>query len=74
MFTDLAVGLWPVGAGALLGDAELGTRAPPGVGHVGRAVVGKDSFDGDPVVAEPRRGALEDLGGGLLGLVIMGFE
>jgi hypothetical protein len=61
---DLAVGLRPVGAGALVRDAQRGAGIAPGVGLVGRAVVGQDAFDGDPAFGEPGDRALEDGDGG----------
>ena len=57
---DFAVGLWPVGAGPFVFDVELGAGITPGVGAVGRAVVGQDPFDGDATSGEPRHGTLED--------------
>ena len=56
---DLPVGLWAVGAGPLVSDVEHGAGVSPGVGTIGRSVVGEDPFDGDAVVSEPCDGAFE---------------
>ncbi len=44
---DLAVGLGPVGAGPLVGDAQFGAGGPV-PGPVAGAVVAQDPLDGDP--------------------------
>lgn len=44
---DLAAGLRPVGAGPFRRDAQLQAGVSPGVGAIGGAVVGENSF-GEP--------------------------
>lgn len=61
---DLAVGLWPVGAGAFVADAEVFANVSPGVRAVAGAVVGEDAFDGDALVGEPGCRAAQDTDGG----------
>ena len=50
---DLAVGLGAVGAGVPGLDAQLLTGGLPGLGAVGRTVVGQDSLHLDSSGAEP---------------------
>lgn len=50
---DLAVGLRAVGAGVLGLDAQLLAGGLPGLGAVGRTVVGQDSLHLDSSGAEP---------------------
>jgi hypothetical protein len=71
---DLAVGLGPVGTGALVGDAEFGARVGPVVGAVRATVVGQDPAHAHPTIGEPRDGVAQHGRGGLLGLVVMGFH
>ena len=55
---DLPVGLWSVGPGPFVGDAECGAGVAPGERAVAGAVVGKDAFDVTPRSAnQSRRGA-----------------
>src|SRR4051794_41369497 len=61
---DLAVGLWPVGAGAFVGDAGRGHGLAPGGGFVAGAVVGQHPFDGDAAGGGERLGAGPESGGG----------
>src|SRR5919198_3903663 len=49
-----AVGLWPVGAGAEVADAEPAAGEGVDGGAVGGAVVGQEPFDLDPVAAGER--------------------
>ncbi len=67
---DLAVGLWPVGAGSLVSDTELSACRSPSVGLIGRAVVGEYALNGDAVIGEPRHCASQDADRGL-GLLIV---
>src|SRR4249919_2739686 len=55
-----AVGLWPVGAGTEMTDAEPPARESVDGGAVGGAVVGDEPFDGDPVAAVKGDGAAEE--------------
>jgi hypothetical protein len=66
---DLAVGLGPVGAGALGGDAQLLAGLAPSVAAVAAAVVGQDPLDGDATGGEPGLGSGEEPDRGLAGLV-----
>src|SRR5215831_16409548 len=66
---DLAVGLGPVGAGALGGDAELGAGGGPEPGSVAGAVVAEDALDGDPGGGVPGVCAGQERGGGVLALI-----
>ena len=63
---DLAVGLGPVGPGALGGDAEAGAGAQPKAGAVAGAVVAQDALDGDPGGGVPGVRAGQECGGGFL--------
>jgi len=68
---DLPVGLWPVGAGLLRFDPELGAGVSPEAGLVGGAVVGEDAFNGDPAVGEPRDCPQDNADSGDGGLVVV---
>src|SRR3954453_503763 len=68
---DLAVGLRPVGPGALGLDAQLGAGGAPGVGAVCRAVVAQHAFDGDAAGGEPGRRPAQHADGGGGGLVVV---
>lgn len=57
---DLPVGLGPVGQGEARFDVERGAGLAPGVGTVGRSVVGQDSLHGDTVFGEPGHRAVLD--------------
>ena len=50
---DLAVGLGAVRPGPLRDDVECSAGVSPGVGAVGRPVVGQDTLHDDPAVSEP---------------------
>ncbi|RLK09719.1 DNA-binding SARP family transcriptional activator [Micromonospora sp. M71_S20] len=71
---DLAVGLGPVGAGLLGGDAEFGAGIAPGVGLVGGAVVGQHPLDDHTAGSEPgdRAAQCADGGGGFLVVADLG--
>lgn len=71
---DLAVGLGPVGAGLSWGDAELFAGIAPGVGFLGRAVVGEDPLDPDAAGLEPGHCPAEnpDRGDGFLVVMDLG--
>src|SRR5580692_6175002 len=66
---DFAVGLGPVGAGPLVGDAELGAGCGPWQGAVAAAVVGQDALDGDAELGVPGVRAVQERGRGVLALV-----
>src|SRR5215469_4189353 len=66
---DFAVGLRPVGAGALGRDVQLGAGGGPVPGAVAGAVVADDAFDGDAECGVPGVRAGEERGGGVLALV-----
>src|SRR6201999_3658656 len=68
-----AVGLGPVGAGPLVGDAAGGEGVTPGEGLVAGSVVGQDPLDGDPGGGEERVGAAPERGRGVLALVGQDF-
>src|SRR5699024_907822 len=65
---DLAVGLGPVGAGAVVRDL-LAQGGGGGLGPVGGPVVGQHPFDDDPARGEGVIGTVPERGGGLLGLI-----
>lgn len=71
---DLPVGLRAVRPGAFVGDAQFGAGVVPEVGPVAAAVVGQDPFDSDAAGCEPGDGVAQDLDGGVLGLVLAGFD
>lgn len=62
---DLAVGLWPVGAGLLGLDVQFPAGVSPEVRFVGRSVVGEDPLNCDATDGKPRHGTPEhsDCGG-----------
>src|SRR5215468_10150681 len=66
---DFAVGLGPVGAGALVGDAQVVAGGGPVSGSVAGAVVAEDALDGDPGGGVPGVRAAQERGGGFLALV-----
>src|ERR1700722_5811057 len=66
---DFAVGLGPVGAGALVGDAQVRAGSGPVAGAVAATVVGEDALDGDPGGGVPGGGAGQERGRGFLALV-----
>src|SRR5690606_37172525 len=66
---DLAVGLRPERAGALVGGPGRGQGGAPQPRGVGRAVVGQYAPDGDSGVGEECLGALPERGGGVLAFV-----
>src|SRR5688572_28437243 len=68
---DLAVGLRPVGPGALGLDTQLGAGVAPGVGAVGRAVVGQHPLHGDAAGGEPGHRPAQHADGGGSGLVVV---
>ena len=53
---DFAVGLGPVGTSAFWNDVQFGAGIAPGVGLVGRSVVGQHSLHDDTVAGEPGHG------------------
>src|SRR6478735_1685003 len=53
VFTDLAVGLRPVGPSLLRCDPEFSASVTPEIRLVAAAVVGEHSLDGDTAVGEP---------------------
>lgn len=55
LLVELAVDLPPV----RFGVTRSSVHVTPGVGLVGRPVVGQDPFDGDPVIGEPRHITLQ---------------
>src|ERR687888_1390249 len=59
-----AVGLWPVGAGAEVADAEPAAGECVQGGAVAGAVVGEHAFDGDAVAAVESDRALQEAGRG----------
>lgn len=65
----LAVGAGPVGPGAAVADAQLPAGVPVKVRAVGRAVVGEDPLDRDPLGGEPGQRPPEKGAGALLALV-----
>jgi hypothetical protein len=69
---DLSVGLGAVGP--LRCDAEVGTGLASQVRPIAAAVVGEHAVDGDAALGEPGHRMAQDLGGGLLGFVIMGLD
>jgi len=71
---DLAVGLPPVEAGLLRGDAQLQPGVAPQVGLVAAAVVGETPLDGHATVGEPGDCVAQHLGRSLLGLVVVSLD
>ena len=71
VFTDLAVGLGPVGPSSLVSNLQLSAGIAPRVGLVAGAVVGQDAFDGDPAHREPTHCAAQDPDGGRGGFVVV---
>src|SRR5215475_10975152 len=63
------VGLGPVGADALVGDAAGGKGVAPGEGLAAGAVVSHHLLHGDPGGGEPGAGARPEGGGGFLALI-----
>ena len=65
----LAVGLWSVGAGEAVLEAEGGYRGAHGVGAVAGAIVGVNALDGDAMLGEEGEGGVEEgdgTGGGFI--------
>src|ERR1700679_1715955 len=66
---DLAVGLGPVGAGPVVGDAQLSAGGGPVTGAGAGTGVADRPFDRDPGGGEPGVRAGQERGGGFLALV-----
>lgn len=66
---DFAVGLWSVGPGAFVPDAELDASVVPGEGAVSGGVVELDSFDDESALAEPGDRSPQDSGRGVAAFV-----
>jgi hypothetical protein len=73
-FTDLAVGLGPIRACPFRGDPELGAAVTPQVRLVAATVVAEHPVDVDAAVSDPGDRVAQDLGRGLLGLVVAGLD
>jgi hypothetical protein len=65
----LAIGLWSVGAGEAVLEAEGGDGFAHGVGAVAGAIVGVDALDGDAVLFEESQCGVKEGDGALGGLV-----
>ena len=61
---DLAVGLRPIGSGALVAHTSVGQRHPEQPAAVADAVVGQHPSDGHAVQREPAVGAAPEPGAG----------
>lgn len=70
---DLAVGLRPVGADLLVGDAGRGQGLGEQLGLVAGAVIGQDAIDGDALVREERVRPFPESDGGVLAFVGQDF-
>ena len=65
----LAVGLWSVGPGEAVLEAEGGDGGAHGVGAVAGAIVGVDALGGDAVLLQESEGGVEEGDGTAGGLV-----
>ena len=65
----LAIGLWSVGAGEAVLEAEGGDGLAHGVGAVAGAIVGVDALGGDAVPGKEGEGGVEESDGAAGGLI-----
>lgn len=71
---DRPVGPWTVGTGAFRRDLELGSDLTPQVGLLATAVVTEHPMNGDAADDEPGDSVAQDLGHGLLGLIVADLD
>jgi hypothetical protein len=62
------------GKGLLRGDAQLSAGVAPQERSVAAAVVAEDASDCDAALGKPRNRVAQDLGSGLLGLLVAGLD